>query len=162
MRLYHFTNLLPMIGMDADTWDALPSDEEIDLCDIATPSSILNAGLRPCRNGDYDHLMPAPLPECVWLTSNPDMPSVFTSGPRRGDWRVTVVIPESDRRLISWRRYWRKKTGNDFILNLADEEYGEMINREVSAFFVYFGSIARDRIREFVDFTGREDTKMAA
>ena len=53
---------------------------------------------------DYDHLLRSPLPPCVWLTSDPDMPD--DSCTRHGV-RISV-IPSTDRRLVHWPKYIRK------------------------------------------------------
>jgi hypothetical protein len=73
-----------------------------------------------------------------------------------GNSRVTVTIPENDRRLISWPRYMYQKTGRDFAFhaeNRKADNYETVkqeaisFNKEMSRFFVYFGSIGSDRIR---------------
>lgn len=156
MRLYHFTSLSALIGADIlSTLQLNNKEKSVNVAEIASPDSILKAGLRPHHNGKFDFfLMPTRLPECVWLTSNPEMDNRFvtrntTDG---GKWRVTVAIPESDRNLISWPRYLKKKSGFDFTLLVQEagmtEQDAIITNREMSYFYVYFGSIGTDRFRD--------------
>jgi hypothetical protein len=151
MRLYHYTNLAGLIG--ADSLAVLQKQyadgvgpERFDAAAIASPSSILKAGLRPHSNGEYDHL---PLPACVWLTSSPQMSKDFITGNTldRGDWRVTVAIPESDRRLVYWPSHHCKLLGRDYTISADSVEQAHMLARELSGFYVYFGSVPRSRIR---------------
>jgi hypothetical protein len=154
MRLYHFTNLAAMVGKGGMCVLQGSNDAGFNnVAAIASPDSILKAGLRPHWKGHYDHLLPLPLPECVWLTTNPEMPNCLVNKETldAGNWRATVVIPESDRRLFSWSRYWRKKTGYEFILANENKEYV----KEAARFFVYFGSITLDQIRAFDNMPNR-------
>jgi hypothetical protein len=99
MRLYHFTHFAALVG--ADGMSAIRANtvagDNVNIYDYATPDSILKSGLRPRHDDDYDHLLLKPLPECVWLTNDPEMSNLYTNGnaPDKGEWRVGMAIPEA-------------------------------------------------------------------
>jgi hypothetical protein len=112
MILYHFTALAHLIGEEGLVKArAASSSEGIDCGAFAAAGSILKSGLMPHQCGDYDRLLGEPMPACVWLTTNPDMSALFLNGNYldHGNWRVTVVIPSTDRRLVPWTKYLRRK-----------------------------------------------------
>ncbi len=153
MILYHYTALSHLLGEDVVS--ALRKGEigwPID-DDMAAPGSILKAGLSPNQCGDYDSLLAEPMPACVWLTTNPDMSAVFLNGNYldHGNWRVTVVIPSTDRRLVHWPKYMRRRA-------FFEMQISEWMRREAEGFFCYFGEVARDRIRA----VGHSDRATAA
>jgi hypothetical protein len=146
MRLYHYTALAHLIGEDGlsevrKAWD-LGAPDAVNGGAFAAPGSILNAGLSPNQCGDYDSLLAEPMPACVWLTTNPDMCAVFLNGKYldHGNWRVTVVIPSTDRRLVHWPKYMRRRA-------FFEMQMSEWMRREAEGFFCYFGEVARDRIK---------------
>ena len=153
MRLYYYTALAHLIGEDGLTelrkaWD-LGAPDAVNGAAFAAPGSILKAGLSPNQGGDYDQLLTEPMPPCVWLTTNPDMSAVFLNGEYldHGNWRVTVVIPSTDRRLVHWPKYMRRRAR--FEMRMSG-----WIRREAEGCFCYFGEVARDRIRA-VDHSDR-------
>ena len=68
MILYHCTSGTALVGNGS--------------LETPAPGSILAVGVLPNRTYDYDHALRSPLPPCVWLTADPDMPSVFRGGHR--------------------------------------------------------------------------------
>jgi hypothetical protein len=166
MRLYHFTHLAALVGVDGMSAirDNTVAYDNIDIYDYASPTSILRSGLRPQSTDDYDHYLLKPLPECVWLTNDPEMSNLYTNGhaaPDRGKWRVAVVIPEADRRLKHFHAYLEKNACRDVILYNAALDDGRIISGKQSAqavrsFYVYFGDIGLDRIRA-VDCVIKDD-----
>ena len=71
----------------------------------------------------------------------------------RGAWRVTVAIPESDRRLVYWPKLYCKLSGGDFTITAESREQAYVLGRELRCFYVHFGIVARNRIRA-VDHAG--------
>jgi hypothetical protein len=55
----------------------------------------------------------------------------------RGNFRITVVIPSTDRLLVHWPKYFRKHGIKR--LSYHDPSYA----REAEAFYVYFGAITK-------------------
>jgi hypothetical protein len=137
MKLYHFTRLAALVGAGGMDVIKRRVGEEVDLFSVAAPGSILIAGLRPRKTDDYDGALRAPLPPCVWLTTDPDMSPDYCSS--WGDWRLSCVIPSRDHRLSLWRTYVRKHKADDRIDHvLADPQL--LISQR---FYVYFGVIRR-------------------
>ena len=162
MKLYHFTGIKALIGLDgvAAMGEALGEarkgmNESFNLEDFATPSSILRSGLKRGKNEvgvhgkDYDWMLCKPLPECVWLTSEPNLPPFFST---YHDWCVSVVIPETHRHLKHFNTYLSKKGKGDgeYVINFHDRE-GVTAEEHIQAvrnFYMYFGDIGTDCIRE--------------
>jgi hypothetical protein len=157
MRLYHFTNTLALVGFH--NVDGMTMG---DLHDKASPNSIMKAGLRPYHN-DSD---PEYYPECVWLTTNPEMSSRCLNGLGHSDhgrWRLTVVIPESDRRLVHIPKFHRKR---GYVLNFDNAtsltlSERAMCKKESAASYFYRGFIGIDKIRELTDFAERYNAEQA-
>lgn len=136
MKLYHFTRLAAIVGDDGMDVIKRRVGEDVDLVSIASPGSILAAGLQPRKTEDYDGALRAPLPPCVWLTADPDMPPGYSSW---GDFRLSCLIPSLDRRLSLWPTYLRKHKVDPVVsLVLADPQF-----EAVERFYVYFGVIRR-------------------
>ena len=153
MILYHYTALAHLIGKDgfADlkrAWDT-GAPEAVNGAAFAAPGSILKAELRPHNNGENDMPLGGPTPPHVWLTTNPDMSNDFVTGNTldRGNWRITVVIPSADRRLVYWPKYFSKRTGGDYVISSEDRAHAYRLAREATGFYLYFGAIPLDRFR---------------
>jgi hypothetical protein len=131
MRLYHFTSLRALVG------DVRLPLGKVDLRTVAAPGSIIADGLKPCKESGYDHRLRSPLPSCVWLTSDPDAGHKTHMGNHFSkyiDFRVTVIIPSNDRRLVHWPKYFRKHAG------CALPEAAQNVT---ATFYVYFGELTR-------------------
>jgi hypothetical protein len=79
------------------------------------------------------------------------MPAVFLNGNYldHGNWRLTVVIPSTDRRLVYWPKYMRRA--------IFEMQTSEWLRREADRFFCYFGEVTRDRIRAVDHSEGRAE-----
>jgi hypothetical protein len=121
MILYHFTSGTARVGNGS--------------LETPAPGSILAVGVLPNRTYDYDHALHSPLPPCVWLTADPDMPSVFCGGHRA---RISLVIPSTDRRLVNWYKYARKH-GADTVIDQAD--IPAAWRRSPAQFWLYFAPV---------------------
>jgi hypothetical protein len=136
MLLYHVTNLSALIGDNAALVCQASGEEKADLS-LAEPGSIFSSGLRPAKTDDYDHVLRAPLPPCVWLSSDPEMSGDFST--RQGV-RLSVVIPSTDRRLVPWSKYSRKHGAVEVAL-------GGREGRAAAQFWLYFGTITPARFQ---------------
>jgi hypothetical protein len=130
MILYHFTALARLIGEDGlselhKAWD-VGAPEAINAAAFAAPGSILKSGIKPMQDMDWPTLG-----LCVWLTTNPDMSNDFVTGNAldRGNWRVTVVIPSTDRRLVYLPKYFSKRTGGDYVISSEDRAHAYRLAR---------------------------------
>lgn len=132
MILYHFTSLAALAGDDSSVA-------------AATPGSILAAGILPAKADDYDEMLRAPLPPCVWLTSDPDMPDDFRT---QHGVRISVVIPSTDRRLVHWPKYIRKQDVGMMEAAMAAADFPAVAKRAGKNFYVYFGAVELDRLRK--------------
>ncbi len=115
MILYHFTSLFNLKNVG--------------------PENILAVGLKaqPARQP-----VVGPIPDCVWLTSNPDMPKDYSSF---AEVRIELVIPSSDKRLVPYPKYFRKHTGHAIdIVKIPQTE-------EAKRFYLYFGDIPLSALR---------------
>jgi hypothetical protein len=137
MRLYHFTGLRALVG---DAGLAVIRPGVIDLATVAAPDSIIAAGLKPFRSADYDRFLSSPLPPCVWLTNDPDMAPIFSSF--KG-FRVTVLIPSIDRRLVHWPKYFLRHAGRTWRETIQASDLPDAEQRTTESFYVYFGEITR-------------------
>jgi hypothetical protein len=140
MRLYHFTGLRALIG-DAGLDAIQPGN--VDLRTVAAPGSIIADGLKPFRKDDYDHVLRSPLPPCVWLTSDPDMVKDGLNFSSFADYRITVLIPSIDPRLVHWPKYFRKHGQCTWSEAMRQADVLEAVRRASATFYVYFGRIAR-------------------
>jgi hypothetical protein len=130
--LYHFTGLTALVGVDGIA--AMKShDGNCDASDFAAPGSILADGIRPTKTTDYDPMLRSPLPPCVWLTDNPEMPDGASS---LSGFRISVGIPSADHRLFRWRTYFAQHAPGAFGLALP-----EAVRIEFDRFYVFFGKI---------------------
>jgi hypothetical protein len=129
---YHFTSRAALVG-DGGSVAA------------ATPGSVLVAGILPAKSDDYDPVLRSPLPPCVWLTSDPDMPDDFCT---RHGVRISVVIPSTDRRLVHWPKYIRKHDAGIVETQCRAPYTPAFAQRAAAQFYVYFGPVALDRIRK--------------
>jgi hypothetical protein len=107
----------------------------------AAPGSILVAGIVAAESDDHDHLLGSPLPRCVWLTSDPEMPDDFCT---RHGVRISVVIPSTDPRLVHWPKYARKHGAG---LAIESARIPAAAWRTASQFWLYFDPIAPGRFR---------------
>jgi hypothetical protein len=132
---YHLTSRAALVG-DGGSVGAV------------TPGSILVAGIVPAKSDDYDDLLRSPpMPACVWLTSDPDMPDDFCT---RHGVRISVVIPSADRRLVHWPKYIRKHDAGLEAATAAAVAAGDIpaaARRMASQFWLYFGVVEPDRFR---------------
>jgi hypothetical protein len=149
MKLYHFTSLGGILGAAAladvqRLWADSAAPDEVRA--RPGPDSILRAGLKPNKNGEYDHIG---MPPSVWFTTNPDMTNEFITGNTldRGAYRITVAIPQNDRRLVHWPAYYSKASGRDFVIGHEDEATAIRLAKECFGFYVYFGTVPLSRIR---------------
>ena len=109
----------------------------------ATPGSILVAGILPAKSDDYDGALRSPLPPCVWLSSDSDMSDDFCT---RHGFRISVVIPTADPRLVHWPKYIRKHDAG-IVGAQAGADIPAFVQRAAARFYVYFGPVALDRFR---------------
>lgn len=158
MKLYHFTGWLGLIGRAGfDAMKAAPFDGTADLRDLAAPGTILNTD---CIKPMQDEMWPGLAP-CVWLTDNPLMALGCSS---YADWRLGVVIPSADRRLVKWTKIFRKMYG----CHLRDAVEDDSLIRDGEGFYVYFGEVRRITTIGRVDksqhesFVDRPETSAAA
>ena len=105
-------------------------------CTTIAPEAIEAGGLKPGEDSwkDWRSLLgPAtPRENVVWLTAN----CSFTGRPVK--WAYHVVIPYSDRKLVRFSKLVRMgRLGLELDLT-----------RQLLAWYVYFGTIATDRIPE--------------
>jgi hypothetical protein len=150
MILYHFTGLGALIG--AEGCAALEVGKEVDLFDLAAPGSILRAGLIARKYDDWDGALRSALPPCVWLSDNSDMPAGFSSF---HDFRVSLMIPSGDRRLVHWPKYFRKHAWNyDDVLSALWSE-PDFVRIEAACFYAFFGDIAVDHLRKVERVEGK-------
>ena len=125
MKLYHFTSFYALRNVG--------------------PEGILAVGLKPGPNPEtsFDFMLRSPMPACIWLTSNPDMPKGMSS---YYEARVAVVISSTDRRLVHWHRYARKHAveggWEHYQSSLAK------VTREFERWYVYFDAIPLERIAD--------------
>jgi hypothetical protein len=140
MRLYHFTGLRALIG-DAGLDAIRPGD--VDLRTVAAPGSIIADGLKPSRKDDYDGALRSPLPPCVWLTSDPDMVKDGLHFSSFADYRITVLIPSIDPRLVHRPKYFRKHGQCTWPEAMQQVDALEAVRRASTAFYIYFGEITR-------------------
>jgi hypothetical protein len=128
MILYHFTSLYNLGNVG--------------------PDNIIAVGLKPSAIGweGCEHA-----PDSVWLTIDPDLPSVGHIA-SFSEVRVTVVIPSADKRLVRWEK-WVRKHSSDRIVEVANKTWIGW-----RSFWVYFGSVPPERIRviEYTDPALRE------
>jgi hypothetical protein len=95
------------------------------------------------------------MPPCVWLTNDPaDDPTAWWISRHKADFKLTISISDTDRRLWRWTKYFVKNRANvtDFARAkaLAAKELDDRV-------YVYFGVIAPGRIKgvEPVRLSGR-------
>jgi hypothetical protein len=152
MKLYHFTKLFALIGVDGVAAMRADHYEGGDGGKYATPDSILRSGIHPHPNTDFDSHLRKPLPECVWLTDDPEMPKLFTNRNTLdgGEWRIDLAIPECSR-LKHFATYLEKHCCRDFILTSHTQDghhyTGHQLAEVMGHWYVYFGTIPPDRIR---------------
>jgi hypothetical protein len=96
------------------------------------------AAVIPCSILLPDHLLRPPLPPCVWLISDPDMPDDFCT--RHGG-RISVVIPSTDTRQVHRPKYARKH-GAGLAIESAD--IPAAVWRAAGQFWLYFVPIPLD------------------
>jgi hypothetical protein len=120
--------------------------------EAAARGSILDVGLLPATTNDYDHLLRSPLPPCVWLTSDPEMPDDFCT--RHGA-RISVAIPSADRPLVHWPKYARKHDAG-IVEAQAAADVPAVAHRAAAQFYVYFGQVALDRFRAVESIAARK------
>jgi hypothetical protein len=149
MRLYHFTGWSALIG--EGKLAALPLGD-VDLRTVAAPGSIMADGLKPSKEGGYDGVLRSPLPPCVWLTSDPDMGLMSLHFSKYADFRVTVVIPSTDRRLAHWPKYFRKHGRCAWSEAMRQSDASEAVQLASETFYTYFGAITH-----IVDVSRAED-----
>ena len=143
MRLYHFTGLRALIG---EAGLAVIQQGVIDLATVAAPGSIIADGLKPSKEDGYDGLLRSPLPPCVWLTSDPDLGLKTHMGDhfsKHTNFRITVLIPSIDRRLVHWPKYFRKHGQCTWPEAMRQSGLPEAAQRVTETFYAYFGEIAR-------------------
>jgi hypothetical protein len=143
MRLCHFTALRALIG-DAGLGVMRPG--VVDLAAIAAPGSIIADGLKPSKEDGYDHILRSPLPPCVWLTSDPDLGLKTHMGDhfsRHSDFRLTVLIPSTDRRLAHWPKYFSKHGRCTWTETMRQSDLPPVAQRSIETFYTYFGEINR-------------------
>jgi hypothetical protein len=145
MKLYHFTGLKALIG-DAATAAIQPG--VIDLAAIAAPGSVIADGLKPNREEGYDGVLRSPLPPCVWLTTDPDMGGIVLHFSSFADFRITVLIPRSDRRLVPWLEYFRDHGRCTWLEAMPQVGITQAAQHTAESFYVYFG-----KITHFVEVT---------
>jgi hypothetical protein len=138
MRLYHFTGLRALIG---DAGLAVITPGYIDLRTVAAPGSIIVDGLKPCTTDDYDHVLRSPLPPCVWLTSDPDMDDNDLHFSSFTGYRITVLIPSIDPRLVHWPKYFNKHGRCTWSKSMQYVDSPEVKHASAN-FYLYFGRIA--------------------
>jgi hypothetical protein len=138
MKLYHFTGLRALIG-DAATAVIRPGI--IDLATVAAPGSVIADGLKPRREEGYDGVLSSPLPPCVWLTTDPDMGGIGLHFSSFADFRITVIIPSTDRRLVPWLEYFRDHGRCTWVEAVRQVGISEATQHTAESFYVYFGGI---------------------
>ena len=98
-------------------------------------------GLKPAKPSGVDHALRSPLPPCVWLTTDPEMPDDHSTF---NDLRITVDIPSGDQRLQHWPTYLREQ---------AKDEFRDKIEAVIASdppaqlFYCYFGTIPPERLK---------------
>jgi hypothetical protein len=135
MILYHFTGLRQLIGSDAPA-RVRPRVDFDDMRALAAPGSILASGLKP----HLDAQMPMIDGPVVWLTSNPDMPRGLNTW---SGWRISVAIPDKDRRLL---RFVDALSAVQPVM--SSKGLPDALQAEGDQFYAYFGAIP---LRRFVD-----------
>jgi len=114
------------------------------------PENILAVGLKAmpvknCPEGVIRQL------RCVWLTTNSDLPPIFSS---HAEVRIKLVIPSSDRRLVHLPNLLRKRLSPEQLARVDAET-----DRAGRTFYVFFGDIPLDRFRavEYADAARRAE-----
>jgi hypothetical protein len=99
-------------------------------------------------------LLPEMAP-CVWLTNDhTDDPTTWWISRHKADFRLTISISDTDKRLWRWTKYFIKNRANVTDLPRARALAAKELDDRV---FVYFGVIAPGRIKavEPVRLSGR-------
>jgi hypothetical protein len=140
LRLYHFTGLRALIG---DAAAAAIQPGVTDLATVAAPGSIIVDGLKPGREDGYDGVLRSPLPPCVWLTTDPDMGGIVLHFSSFADFRLTVLIPRTDQRLVHWLKYFRDHGRCTWLEAMPQVGITQAAQDTAETFYVYFGKITR-------------------
>jgi hypothetical protein len=149
VRLYHFTGLWPLVGTTGLA--ALKADHTRDPLVVAESGAILKAGLRP----QSDRLQDGKVPPCIWLTTDANMPLGFSSN---SDFRIEVVIPDSDRRLMQYAAYLRKQQSKAEGIFKAEVVRHEGRIR-LEDWWLYFGRVEPRRFRSIEHVKEREEDR---
>ena len=103
-------------------------------------------GLKPCKETGFDHLLRSPLPPCVWLTSDSDMGLKTHMGDhfsKQSDFRLTVLIPSTDRHLVHWPKYFNKHGQCTWSEAMKQSNAAKDVQLTSETFYTYFGEITR-------------------
>ena len=113
------------------------------------PENILAVGLKAMPVTDWPEEVFGGV-DCVWLTSEPDLPQRHSS---YGEVRIKVVIPSSDKRLIHAPKLLRKRLSPEQLAGF-DAETGKAWR----TFYIFLGSVPLDCFRavEYADAELRE------
>jgi hypothetical protein len=97
---------------------------------------ILSGGLDPFKRSDaVDSALHSPLPPCVWLTTDPEMPDDHSSA---NGLRITIDIPDDDPQLRHWPTYLREQA-KDETKDTLEEVIAS--DEPMDSFYCYFGTI---------------------
>jgi hypothetical protein len=153
MRLYHFTGLWRLVGPDGLRAMQAVGGESLDANDFAEPGYILRAGLRP----QPDRLLGDMIPPCIWFTTDPDMPLGFSSN---SDFRIEVVIPTTDRQLVQWPAYLRKRDPSGEALAAYQREAARHVGRVcIEDWWFYLAPVTTGRFRSIEHIEEREEDR---
>jgi hypothetical protein len=101
---------------------------------------ILAGGLNPRKySDDIDHALSSPLPPCVWLTTDPEMPDDHSSF---NGLRITVDIPNDDPQLQHFPTFLGSQAKAECKNDLV-----KAIDADMQLFYCYFGTIPPERFK---------------
>jgi hypothetical protein len=119
------------------------------------PENIVAVGLKPGEDSwkDWvDMMEPVMPPPVVWFTTNPSPTGLFgnNGNGHNSEARITVVIPSSDRKLVSWMTYLREHDRQ--LLEYLRTCNGKAL-AGLSDYYLYFGRVPPVRIEriKYVD-----------
>jgi hypothetical protein len=105
--------------------------------------TILQEGLKGRdEDKDYADRMMAP-PDAVWLTT--DTEETWRVD-RKSEYRITVVIPSTDKKLVRWDRWMRKHHPPDIAERLL-AACAQMGNSAWKNYWLYLGPVPLSRFR---------------
>jgi hypothetical protein len=80
---------------------------------------------------------------CVWLTTDGTSSLVDDPGPPLHSLRVAVRVPDTDRKLVSYRK-WLRRVHMDPMRLLKDGMPEQFLKRALREWFLYLGTIPRE------------------